>query len=168
MLSIYICMVQSVSRKLIRYMNKLFYFTLASNYICHRNQETKIILLYGPAYQLTVILPVCLEPVKSMALGISHQLSDDCVLNPLQEVPQARLLLFIKVLLGDLFNDLVLCLCLSTAGSGRHSLYFCLCSVHGSGLTASLKQQQSPPTKGSVMYCKNVGNPQVRKCKQVL
>lgn len=96
----------------------------------------------GPSYQITVIFPVHLEPIEGVTLGISHQLSDDPVLNPLQEVLQARGLRLVVVLLEELLRSLVPRLRLRTADGSRHCLDLCLSSVHRFGLTASLKFQR--------------------------
>lgn len=96
----------------------------------------------SPSYQTTVIFPVHLEPIEGVTLGISHQLSDDPVLNPLQEVLQARGLQLVVVLLEDLLCSLVPWLRLRTGDGSRHCLDLCLSSVHRFGLTASLKFQQ--------------------------
>lgn len=94
--------------------------------------------LLGPAYRLTVILPVHLEPVEGVTLGVSDQLSDDSVLHPLQEVLQAQRLRLAEVLLEQLLCVLVMWLRLSAADGGGHSLDLCLSAVDGSSLTASL------------------------------
>lgn len=72
-----------------------------------------------------------------MTPGISDQLSDDSILNPLQEVLQARRLWL--VVLKELLCGLVLWLRLSTADGSGHSLDLCLSAVNRPGLTASLK-----------------------------
>lgn len=81
-----------------------------------------------------------MEPIKGVTPGISDQLSDDHVLNPLQEVLQAGRLWLVRV------QEYVLCvlalwLRLGTADGSGHSLDLCLSPVHRSGLTASLKYQ---------------------------
>ena len=93
----------------------------------------------GPTHSLPVILPVHLELIKGVTPGISDQLSDDSVLHPLQEVPQAGQLQ--PVLEEQLL--LRLGLCLGAAGGGGPRLHLGLSSVHGAGLTASLKCQQN-------------------------
>lgn len=94
------------------------------------------------AHQITVIFPVHLEPIKGVTPGISDQLSDDSVLNPLQEVLQARRLGLIIGLLEELLWYLVRWLRLGTADGHWHRLDLCLSTAHCFGLTASLKYQQ--------------------------
>lgn len=91
--------------------------------------------MFVTAYPCAVILPVCLKPIKSMALGVFHQLPDDLVLNFLKEVEEAGRRWLVPVLLVVLMCLLV-CLCITI--SGKSGLDRCFCSVHRCALTAFL------------------------------
>lgn len=112
------------------------------SYLPKKSENTIFDSFYGPAYQLTVFFPVHKEPIEGVTPGISDQLPDNHVLNPMQEVLQASRLQLIMVLLEELLCRLVLWLRLGTADGSWHSLDLCLSTVHHSGLTASLKYQQ--------------------------
>lgn len=134
---------QFVSRKLLQNINSSWRttdFQILLWLTKLKNQKT--IWFIDPSYQVTAIFPVHLEPIEGVTPSISDQLSDECVLNPLQKVLQARRLWLIMVLLEELFCHLILWLCLGTAVSNQHSLDLCLSTVHCLGLTASLKYQQ--------------------------
>lgn len=106
------------------------------------NITSLIIKILLQPYQITMIFPVHLEPIESMAPGISDQLSDNYVLNPLQEILQTRRLWLVLILLEELLCRLVLWLCLGTADGDQSCLDLCLSTVHHASLTSSLKQQQ--------------------------
>lgn len=89
-----------------------------------------------PTYQLTGISPVHLEATEGVSLGVSDQLSDHCVLHPLQEVLEPR-----RCLIAGCLEELLRCrLSLSKADCPGRSLGLGLRSVHVPGLTASLEQ----------------------------
>lgn len=86
-----------------------------------------------------MIAPVHLETIERVTLGIFDQLCNNKFLDPLQEVLQAR---WVRQVMEELLCFLILRLCLGEADGGGHGLDLGLCTVHCSGLTASLQHSK--------------------------
>lgn len=99
------------------------------------------------SHRLVLILPIHVEPIKRMTLGVAGQLLDNHVLHSMQEVPQPGRLWSELTFKGELVYEVVLWIRLGAIICIKQGLYFSLSCVYGPGLTTSLKNQQTYPTR---------------------